>query len=773
MIRRSFLRVSVAAGGGLLATAWLPGCRGSEDSDPGATTGGEPPDPDGARPLPPGADPAGAAVGAFVHIARDGTVTIAAPRPEMGQGVRTSVPMLLAEELGVDWADVRIRQAELDEERYGPQYVGGSSAIIGSWDSLRRAGAAVREMLVAAAADRWGVPAAECRAERGEVVHAPSDRRLGYGEVAEEAAGREPPEDPGLEDPADFRLIGTSRRNVDAPEIVTGRTRFGIDVRPDGTLRAAVLHAPFFGARPGRVDEEGARAVPGVRDVVPLDPAEWPEFPPNSPPPSAGVAVLADSTWAALRGREALEVEWIEGPAGPGGPAPVTDPAADGGERRESTEAFWRRCAERAAESPTRVVRDDGSIEAALTDADRRLEAVYRVPFLSHAPMEPMNATARFVTGRCEVWAPTQNPAAAREAAALVTGLVPEAVTVYPVRMGGAFGRRFYSDFVAQAAYLARAAHRARGRGVPVQVAWTREDDFRHGFFRPGGHHVLRAGLDAEGRPVAWHHHLANASRAAGLRRGREPGDGELYARDFPAGFIPDFRLSYTPVSSPIPRGQWRAIAHSANVFVVQGFLDELAVAAGRDPLEYRLEILGEPREVPYGSRTVDTGRLRRVLERAADRAGWGRPLPAGRGRGLAFSLANGAFAAHVAEVSVEDDGRPRVHRVVSAVDIGRVVNPSGVRAQVEGSVAQGLSAALREEVAVRDGAVVPGNFDAYRILRFDEMPDVELHIVEEDRDVRGMGEGALPPVAPAVVNAIHAASGIRIRKLPIGRVGA
>lgn len=746
MERRSFLRVGIAATGGLLIGVGLP-------------VRGAPPREADAAALPGMASDATGGSGssfaphAFVRIDPDSTVTLTAPRPEMGQGVRTALPMLVAEELEVEWRSVRVEQADLGEAYAGyggqtmGQYVGGSSSVRRSWEPLRRAGAVARTLLVMAAARQWGVEPASCRAERGEVVHPSTDRRLSYGALVQPASRLDPP-DPAavrLKEPADFTLVGTPRVNVDAPEIVVGEARFGLDFRVPGMLYAAVARAPTFGARVRSVHVEAALTLPGVRRVVPIDTDAFPDFPPNSPKPPDGVAVVADSTWAALRGRDALEVEW------------------SGGAGSESTDGFWRRCEEALRRSPDRVLREDGTFERAYGQAEVRHEAEYRVPFLAHMPMEPLSCTARVEADGCEVWVPTQNPVSARGIAALVTGLPPEAVAVHPLRMGGAFGRRFYSDFVAEAAQLSREV------GSPIQVVWSREDDVRHGLYRPAALHRLRAALGADGLPVAWSHRMANASRARHLGRGGEPGDGELSARDFPAGFVPHFRLGYSEVESAIPRGQWRAIRYSANVFVLESFLDELADLAGRDPLAYRLALLERRGAAPEGRLDAGrTGRLRRVLQLAAHRAGWGARPPFGRARGLAGSYANGAFVAHVAEASVDDRGRPRVHRVVSAVDCGFAVNPDGVRAQVEGSVALGISAALGEEITVREGRVVQGNFDDYPILRMDRMPEVVVHIVPSDEPPSGMGEGALPPAIPAATSAISAAAGARVRELPL-----
>jgi isoquinoline 1-oxidoreductase beta subunit len=462
-----------------------------------------------------------------------------------------------------------------------------------------------------------------------------------------------------------------------------------------------------------------------------------------------GVAVVANSTWAAMKGRDALAIEWDHGV---------------GARERTSEQAeLWAR---RTRGPGQAVIRDDGDIERAFDRAHQVVEAEYSVPFLAHAPMEPMNAVAHVRDGRCEIWAPTQNPAYARQMAALTTGLPPEAVSVHVTRCGGGFGRRFYADYVGEAAYLSLRA------GRPVQVVWSREDDIQYSFHRPAGCHFLRGALDASGRVIGWGQHLMNASRDTFLGQGDDPANqGEIGSFDFPAELVPNLRYEYTLADSVVPRGQWRAVEPSSNVFVQQAFVDELARAANQDPLEFQLDLLGDPRAVAwYGGRTWDVGRLRRVYEVAAERAGWGTPLPEGRGRGIAGSYANSSFVAHVVEVEVSDDGTLDVRRVVSAVDCGLVVNPSGAEAQVEGSIVYGLSAALYGEITVDGGRVLQSNFHDYPPLRIGQMPEVEVHFVPGADRPQGMGEPPLPPLAPALTNAIYDASGIRIRHLPIGQ---
>ncbi|HEX3529041.1 MAG TPA: molybdopterin cofactor-binding domain-containing protein [Thermoanaerobaculia bacterium] len=674
----------------------------------------------------------------FLEIGADGSVTLWAKNPEIGQGVKTSLPMIVAEELEVDWESVRVVQADLDEEAFGDQLAGGSDAVRSNWQPLRQAGAVGRTLLVTAAARRWGVEVASCAAERGTVVHSPTGRRLGYGALAAEAAALPVPEKVVLKDPGQFRLIGTPRRGVDNPAILTGRQIYGLDVRQPGMLFAVIARPPVFGAALVRFDSAPALAVPGVRQVVRVDGLENPTH------LLPGVAVVADSTWAALRGRAALTVEWSHG--------------------EDSGTSELLRSFEELAAKPGKVIREDGDATAALAGAARRVEAVYSVPFLAHAPMEPPNCTAVVRDGRCELWGPMQDPGGARGLAAWVTGLPPAAVHVHMTRSGGGFGRRLMSDFAAEAALVAQAA------GRPVQVVWTREDDLQHDFYRPAGRHHLRAGLDGDGKLIAWTHHLVNTSRYAFRRDSSPPDASEMYGDDFPAAFVTNFRAEYTAALSRVPTGPWRSTLHSANAFAVQCFLDEVATATGRDPLALRRELLGAPRDLPYrhhGGPRFSTARLRAVLDLAAAKAGWGTPLLAGHGRGIACHFTFGSYVAHVAEVSVETNG-VKIHRLVAAVDCGIAVNPLGVEAQVIGATLDGLNAALQAEVTIAGGKAEQSNFHDYLLLCLAEAPRVEVFIVPSREEPSGMGEIAVPTVAPAVVNALFAATGRRHRRLPL-----
>jgi isoquinoline 1-oxidoreductase beta subunit len=677
----------------------------------------------------------------FLEMDGTGAVEITVPRPEMGQGVRTALAVLVADELGASLDRVRLRQADFDP-RYGPQYVGGSNSMRGSWGPLRAAGAAAREMLVGAAAKRWGVPAEQCDARDGMVLHAASGRRTGFGGLLAEASRLAVPKEPKLRATGAHPLLGGRHQGLDAPEIARGAIRFGIDARLPGMLIASIERAPAFGARPVRVDAAAALRGRGVRAVLQVDPDRFPEFPEDSPKPPAGVAVLADRTWHAMQGRKALDIGWSGGSA-------------------DDSESLRREWSARVLQAPHFVERADGDFDQALAAATLRHEAIYEVPFLAHATMEPMNCLAWVQAGRCEVWAPTQDPEGAHAIATLVSGLPPSSVILHPTRMGGGFGRRFYSDYVAEAVHLSKAA------GVPVQVIWTREDDLRHCFYRPAGIHRLQAGLSGN-RISAWSHHLANASRGTFLRWKPE-GSGELHPGevdpvDFPANFIPNFRLGYTEMPSAVPRGQWRAVEDSANVFVVQGFLDELAALARRDPLEMQLEMLANEVNPKDPRRAYDAGRLRAVIELAADRAGWkGRK----RGTGFAACFSHGAYVAEIAEVSRWPSGGVRVQRMVAAVDCGTPVNRLGIEAQVRGAIVYGLSAALHQQITFRAGRAEQENFADYPPLRMGEMPEIEVHIAGSGAPPGGMGEGALSPAAPAVTNALFALDGTRIRRLP------
>ncbi len=675
----------------------------------------------------------------YVQIDPDGTVRIYVPKSEMGQGVRTTLALLIAEELDADWEQVRVEQAPLDP-KYGNQGTGGSSSVRTRWQELREAGAMARALLVEAAARRWNVKPSHCRTEKGRVLHPNGRDALSYGELATEAARLEPPASVRLKDPADFRLIGHSQSSVDIPDIVTGQATYGIDVRVPGMLVASVERCPYVAGRLLRYDDTSARQIPGVRAVVEV-PAIGDDV--HVRP---GVAVVAEHTWAAMKGRQALQVEWEPGD---------TD--------RHHSAAYLEQMQALIAE-PGQVVRERGAVEEALAQGNRRVEATYALPFLAHAPMEPMNATAHVEGDRCTIWAPVQIPAWAARATARALGIPERNVRVFITLLGGGFGRRLNPDYAVEAALISKAV------GAPVQVVWTREDDLQFDFYRPMAVHRIQAALDADGRPLAWYHRLVSTSIRATLQGPDAPEQhrSEIGGADLLPYRVPNWRLEYRPFQSPLPRGWWRSVDHTHTAFAVESFIDELAAAAGRDPLAYRLELfdMDARTDGPYG---YDPVRLRRVLELAAEKAGWGRTLPEGHALGIACHWSFASYAAEVVEASVDDNGQVRVHRVVAAIDCGRVVNPSGAEAQVIGGVLDGLWTALKAEIVLENGRVAATNFDTYPLLRQNEIPPViTVHFVQSDAAPTGLGEPPVPPVAPALANAVYAATGRRIRQLPI-----
>ncbi|MGQ0702689.1 MAG: molybdopterin cofactor-binding domain-containing protein [Gemmatimonadales bacterium] len=649
----------------------------------------------------------------FLRVAPDGTVTIWMARAEMGQGVRTALPMIVADELDADWERVRIIQADAHPAKYGRQMTVGSSSVrSGAWMRLREAGAAAREMLITAAAARWAVPAPECRTEKGLVIHERSGRRAGYGELADAAAQLPVPAQPRLKDPSAFRLIGTRIPQVDLAAKVTGRATFGIDVRLPGMLFATVVRSPVFGGKLKSFDAEPAGRVPGVRDVVAI---------------SSGVAVVAEHSWAAFEGARALRIEW------------------EPGEFAMSTADFAAEYSRRI-ETPGIVAQQDGDAAAALQAAARRHSATYDAPFLSHATMEPMNCTARVRDGQCEVWAPTQNPQGSQAAAARVSGLPIEQVVVHPTYLGCGWGRRSRTEFVEDAVETALKVK------APVQVLWTREEDLGHDYYRPLARCRFEGGLDGAGNLVALSARVVSTPIGGGRadQVDRNGVDGIVGSPYRFAGF----RVESHPFVTPVWIGHWRSVGVSQNTFFLESFLDELAALAGKDPVEFRRSLLRDPR-------------ARAVLDLAAEQASWGSALPSGVGRGVALVMNKESYVAQVAEASVER-GQIRVHRVVCAADCGQVIHPGIVEAQLSGSIISGLGAALFEEITFEGGRVRQRNFADYRLLRFPEAPRVEVHLVSSRAGPGSAGEPGLPPIAPAVANAVFAATGRRLRTLPL-----
>jgi isoquinoline 1-oxidoreductase beta subunit len=699
----------------------------------------------------------------FVAIAADGAVTITCHRSEMGQGVRTSVAMVVADELEADWARVRVAQADGDEPRYGNQDTDGSRSLRHFFTPLRHAGAGARMMLEAAAAARWGVPVAEVRAGNHAVAHPPSGRSLGYGELASAAAALQvPPRDAiRLKDPSAFRYIGREDVGlVDNHDITTGRAVYGIDARLDGMLFAVVARPPVYGGRIATVDDSEALRVPGVLRTVRIDPPDIPsEF-----QPLGGIAVVARNTWAAMRGREALRITWDDGP------------------NASYSSDSYRAGLEAAARRPAKVVREEGDVDGAMGAAARRVEAEYYIPHLAQSPLEPPAALVRIAGGRAEAWACTQAPQVTRARLAQRLGLPEEAVTVHVTLLGGGFGRKSKPDFVIEAGLVSQAMG-----GAPVKLTWTREDDLHHGYYHTVSLERLEAGLDAAGRPVAW------------LHRSAAPTIGAIFAPDpkheLPVELgmglvntpfaIPNLRLENPEAAAHVRVGWFRSVSNVPHAFAVQSFVAECAHAAGRDPKDYLLEVIGPPRlidPVDVGDAwnhgedprryPIDTGRLRRVVETAATGIGWGRPMPRGRGLGIAGHYSFVSYVAVAVEAEVDDRGRLAIPRVDIAVDCGPQVNPERIRSQMEGAVVMGVGLATSAEISFRNGRAEQANFDAYELTRIDTAPrEIRVHLLPSgnwDQPLGGVGEPGVPPVAPALANAVFAATGKRIRRLPI-----
>ena len=704
--RRTFLFAGAAAGGGL----WVGLDGAAADTVPNLS------------------------INPWVKITVDNRIIITSHNPEIGQGIKTSIPMLVAEELDVDWVQVEIVQALADASIYGRQVAGGSMATTLQYDALRRVGAGARAMLVAAAAAAWGVPAAEITTGGAMLRHA-SGKSASYGSMATAAAQLPAPDAAklALKDPRAFRLIGTPVSGVDNRAIVTGKPLFGIDAKLPG-MKFAVYHKRgIAGAEVKSVDLAPVKARKGVSDAFVVT---------GNSDLAGGVAIIADSTWAALTARDALQPEWTEGTGAFQSSANWADMAA-----------------KRKVAGPEKNIVSNGDVIAALASAAQVVRADYAYPFLAHVPMEPMNCTAWVTGDKVEIWAPTQNPEPGRKAVAKVLG-VPEAnITIHLMRSGGGFGRRLVNDFMIEAAVIARTAK------APVKLTWSREDDIAHDWLRPGGWHSYTAGLDAAGKVIAWDNHFISYGKDGKFARAADIGES-----DFPARLIDNFRVGASILPLESNTGYLRAPANNAFGFVTQGFIDELATAAGQDQLAFRQALLGEPRWLgdPTKRGTYHTGRMRGVLDKAAAMAGWGRKLPARSGLGIAFHFSHLGYFANVIEAQVADDGSVRVVKVWVAGDVGRqIVNPSGALAQVQGSVLDALGAAMGQAITFADGAVEQRNFGDYPLLRMDATPMVEVAFVTSDYPVTGMGEPAYPAVAPAIANAIFAATGVRLRTLP------
>jgi isoquinoline 1-oxidoreductase subunit beta len=665
---------------------------------------------------------------AFLRINTKGKVTLFINKSEMGQGVYTSLPMLIAEELEVDWSAIRVEAAPVapayNHTQWGPvQGTGGSSSVRSEWERLRKAGAAARIMLIQAAAETWKVEPATCRAEKSYVIHPPSKKRLSYGQLVNQASRMKSPENIFLKDPKEFKIIGRPMKRLDTRDKINGKAIFGIDVKLPGMLTALVARSPVFGGKVKGFRSEKTKAVPGVKAIVPIP---------------SGVAVVANDFLAARQGRDALEIEWDEGPLAD------LNTSAQRGQFAEMTQ------------KPGLVAANRGNAAEAMENAPRKLEAEYEVPYLAHACMEPLNCVVDMRDESCEIWTGTQMQTGDRNTAARILGLKPDRVKLHTTYLGGGFGRRANpaSDFVSEAAQIAKVIRK------PIKLIWTREDDTKGGYYRPMWYDRISAGLDESGSLIAWKHTIVGQSILAGtpfegmIKDGLDTTSVEG-AHDIPYT-IPNLHVDLHSPKVGVPVLWWRSVGHSHNAFVVESFIDEAAQAAGKDPFEFRQALLAHhPRH-------------KAVLELAARKAGWGTSLPGGQARGIAVHESFGSFVAQVAEISVSPAGEVKVHRVVCAIDCGRVVNPNTVAAQMESGIAFGLTAVLYGEITFKNGRVEQSNFNNYEMLRLNEMPKVEVYIMPSEEALGGVGEPGVPPIAPAVANAIFAATGKRIRRLPI-----
>ena len=679
---------------------------------------------------------------AWVKIDQSGAVTLIYSKSEMGQGVATSLPMILADELGVDWKAVHVEHAPVTPE-YGDQGTGGSSSVPTMWMPLRTAGAAARQMLITAAAQRWNVDPASCTARDGAVWHATD--KLAYGDLVESASRLPVPDlkTVPLKNAQEFQIVGKSQPRKDIPAKTDGSALFGLDVRVPGMVYAMVARCPVFGGKVKRFDASKTKAIKGVREVFEIPAVaegvhSW-----------GGVVVVADTTYTAMQGRKALQIEWDYGPA-----------------VAESTETL-RKQFRKLVDSNMKVVLNQGSPDTALsnTPAGKRIECDYELPFQAHAPMEPMNCTMHVQRDRAEAWAPSQDPGLVQGVIQKVTGLSPEKIQVHTTFMGGAFGRRYQWDFPTEAAQIAKRV------GVPVQLVWSREDDMTHDFYRPASYHRITGAVDPDGNLAAWRHKHTSTSINEWFSPKEPPESSELGQTLQMPYLVKNYKVEYLPAASAVPRAWWRSVEASVIGFVVESFVDELAHTAGIDPYQFRLQKLDPTRKInnPLDPKAtpLDVGRFRGVLQLAAEKSGWGTPLPGSQGRGIACHFSFDSYVANVTEVAVEN-GKVKIKRIVSAVDIGTAVNPDGVRAQVEGAIVYGLTAALKSQITIENGRAVQQNFNKFTTLSMKETPRLEVHIVPSNIAPTGIGEPGLPPVAPALMNAIFVATGKRVRRLPL-----
>ncbi len=742
--RRSFIQVTAISGGGMLL--------GLVPHTPLLAQ----------QPAPPPLTPS-----AFIKIASDGGVTLISRNPEIGQGIKTMLPMLIAEELEVDWKTVHVEQGDLDA-KYGVQFTGGSFAASNNWVPMRQVGAAGRTLLIAAAAKTWGVPESECYAASGRVYHRNTDRSLGYGELAATAATLPPPDLKALKlkDGKDFKIIGVSTRSVDLPDIVAGKPIFGIDFTMPGMLYAVFQKCPVFGGKVKTANLDQIQQMPGVRRAFIVEgQVKTGTIIEPEPGLEPGVAIVADSWWQAQSARKKLAVTWETGEIS-----------------GQSSVEFAKRAQDFNTAGPARKLKTDGNVDDAWKSASKTIDAAYSYPFISHAPLEPRNCTALFKDGKVEIWTTSQTPGGGRGLVSKTLGIPESDITVHMLRAGGSFGRGLYNDLMAESAWISKVA------GAPIKLLWTREDDMTHDYYRPGGFHFLKGGVDSSGNIVAWQNHFVSY------------GDGDKFAasaqispNEFPAGFVPNFAMGSSVMPLRLKTGALRAPGHNAICFVMQSFLDELAHAANQDPLQFRLALLAgpgkenvkaaakpkvenEPRPsaAEKSKMNYNAGRMTNALTLVAEKAGWGkRQLPAGTGLGVSFHYSFQGYFAHIAEVSVNAKNQIKVNKVWVVGDVGsQIINPSGAEAQVQGGVIDGLSELMGQAITLDAGRVVETNYDRHTLLRMRQAPQIEVHFLKTDNAPTGLGEPSLPPLLPAVCNAIFAASGKRVRSLPLAKEG-